>query len=169
MRFVPCYVPAVHCKNPHKVRHSSEPFPIRLPLASHAETLSDQNPLPRDNRPVTLLCPECNCVCDYRAVDVHRYQEPRSGLAIAKDQDPLAVCFQFLCAANNCGFPLRLYVICKQLEEANPRLRDELARRLRAATFQTTCPNGHPLQFPNSDDFQMTWGIACWPPLRDLL
>src|SRR5215471_13048388 len=105
MRFVPGYVPAVHCKNPQKLRHSAEPFPIQLPLASHAETLSDQNPLPRDNRPVMLLCPGCNCVCEYRAVDVRSYPESTLVPSKGKDRGPLAVCFRFGCAANNCGVP----------------------------------------------------------------
>src|SRR5438128_8594587 len=99
----------------------------------------------------------CNCVCEYRAEDVQRYPLSTSAPRQGTDQAPLVVCFQFSCVANNCGVPLKLYVICRQLDKKNPRLRDELAKRLREATFYTKCPNGHhQIQFPASNDFEMT-------------
>ncbi len=170
-RFFPGFIAVVPCKNPAG-KHPPEPDPYstpiptdltQLPLAIPEEIGADQNPLPRDNRPIMLACLACNSVSEYTADDVRSYPISTSAPKQDTDQDPMAVCFQFSCAASNCKAPLKVYVIYRKLQRNNPKLRDELAKRLRDAAFYATYPSGHDIHFPRSNDFEMTWDIACWP------
>jgi hypothetical protein len=170
MKFFPGFRPVVPCKNPEGSHPLERGFPYShpLPLASNAERLEYQNPLPMDNQPIWLACLECKSVCHYTARDVLPYPIPTSGRRKDWIADPVAFCFRFHCGIGACTSRITMYVIIDKSNKPDLTLREKLAAQLRECTFYTTCANGHVPQFPKSnkaDQLEMLWGNACWPPL----
>ena len=119
---------------------------IEIPAPRQLNKATNPPQLNRDKAESVLACPQCGHVYSYTGSEAY------SWIIQVMDQsehpDPSAVCIVLPCAMEGCISRTEVRTAAYGDETT-----EQVVERLRHAIFHAACSKGHPLTFPEDDDF----------------